>query len=1065
MVVAGPGTGKTELLSMRAANILKKTDSLPENILCLTFTDSGAATMRARLVNIIGPAAYKVSVHTFHSFATEIINQNRQYFYNGAVFRPANDVNRFEIIESIFQALPSSYRIASTMNGQFTHLNDALRVVSELKSSGLTSEELLKVIEANNDSIEAIEAILVPILDTGIKKSTIAMLEPTLTEIKRLDRPTGVPGVVPLAKVLGDSLALALSDSLANDNSTKPITAWKNQWFKKDDKKDLILKSRERQMKLVEAADIYNQYVEIMQSAELFDFDDMILNVVHAMETIPELRYNLQEKYLYIMVDEFQDTNLAQMRILLDLINNPVNEDLPNIMVVGDDDQAIYGFQGATVGNIHNFIEKFPKAPRIVLTDNYRSVETILNRSREVISQGQNRLENLLPDINKLLSPRNDSLKPGSVELVELESTQEEHNYLVESITSRIRQGERPDSIAVLARNHRELIELLSYFEKAKIKVSYEKNDNVLELESIKLIEQVAEILIDILDGQLKSANAALPELLAHPAFGIDPEIFWKLSLLAQSGRKTWLEAMEEIPEVKPIKDWLIEESKAAAHIPLERMCDSIIGIPTAGEDHYTSPFFEYYFSSHKLESEPDLYLTHLNGLICLRSKLRDYYTDETPTLRSFLNFIKLQRQTGGAIVSTTKANYGDAAAINLMTAHKSKGLEFNTVYIVGAVDSRWGEKVRTRSRLINYPENLPLMPPGDNLDDRIRLFYVAMTRAKQNLVITYSTSDRDGREQLRASFLAGDDFSAITPNTQVDINLQLESAETIWYEPLVRPTTGNMRELLAPKLADYKLSASHLNNFLDITRGGPDAFLVENLLKFPAAPIPEASYGSAIHTALQRAHAHVAATGEQKPEEDILRDFETALDSQNLEKSEFEKYNQRGSEALSIFLKAKPDEFKRTQKTELNFGGQNAYIGDACLTGIIDVLDIREGSAVITDYKTGKPARNWKGASDYEKIKLHRYRQQLMFYELLVRHSRDFSKYTVEKSIIQFVDPTRNGEILSLETNFSQEELDRFKRLIESVWRHIVTLDIPDISTFEPSLKGIIEFEDSLID
>ena len=103
MVIAGPGTGKTELLSMRTANILKKTDTLPENILCLTFTESGASAMRERLVSIIGKDAYKVAIHTFHSFGTDVINQYSQYFYKGAYFRPADDLSRYEIIRTIFE--------------------------------------------------------------------------------------------------------------------------------------------------------------------------------------------------------------------------------------------------------------------------------------------------------------------------------------------------------------------------------------------------------------------------------------------------------------------------------------------------------------------------------------------------------------------------------------------------------------------------------------------------------------------------------------------------------------------------------------------------------------------------------------------------------------------------------------------------------------------------------------------------------------------------------------------------------------------------------------------------
>ena len=122
MVVAGPGTGKTELLSMRVANILQKTDTLPENILCLTFTESGATAMRERLSEIIGPQAYKVAIHTFHSFGSDIINQYGEYFYHGADFRPASDLSSYELLRSIFDSLDFSNPLASRMNDEYTHL-------------------------------------------------------------------------------------------------------------------------------------------------------------------------------------------------------------------------------------------------------------------------------------------------------------------------------------------------------------------------------------------------------------------------------------------------------------------------------------------------------------------------------------------------------------------------------------------------------------------------------------------------------------------------------------------------------------------------------------------------------------------------------------------------------------------------------------------------------------------------------------------------------------------------------------------------------------------------------
>src|SRR5665811_153863 len=150
MVVAGPGTGKTELLSVRVANILQKTDTLPENILCLTFTDSGANAMRQRLTEIIGKNAYKVSIHTFHSFGSEVINQNGQYFYQGAHFRAADSLSSYEIIRSIFDELPHNNPLSSKMNDEYTHLSDSLTTISELKKSGLTSDELLKILDEND---------------------------------------------------------------------------------------------------------------------------------------------------------------------------------------------------------------------------------------------------------------------------------------------------------------------------------------------------------------------------------------------------------------------------------------------------------------------------------------------------------------------------------------------------------------------------------------------------------------------------------------------------------------------------------------------------------------------------------------------------------------------------------------------------------------------------------------------------------------------------------------------------------------------------------------------------
>ncbi|HET6747375.1 MAG TPA: ATP-dependent DNA helicase [Candidatus Saccharimonadales bacterium] len=1061
MVIAGPGTGKTELLSMRTANILQKTDTLPQNILCLTFTESGATAMRERLRRIIGPSAYNVGIYTFHGFGTEVINQNGAFFYHGSDFKPADDLTSYEILQGIFDTLAYDNPIASKLDGEYTHLNDTLKTISELKQSGLTSDELLAILDTNDRVIDEVEKPLQDAFAARLSKSTISTLLPLVEIIRSVDGTTNIPSIPALSTVLADSLEAALSDA-TEQNSTKPISAWRTLWMRKDDNNQFALKAKLNATKLRAVSYVYYQYLLKMQEAKLYDFDDMILRVVHAMEVFPELRFNLQERYQYIMVDEFQDTNLAQMRILYNLTNNEVNADNPNILVVGDDDQAIYSFQGADVGNINGFLKLFPQTTRITLTDNYRSSATILEKAREVIVQGETRLETLLPDLNKTLTPHMIP-KETKVALVELPTATDERAWIAQDIATKIKSGIPAETIAILARRHREIEALLPYLLEQKIPVAYEKQHNVLDLEPIQLIELVGNILVSLYEGRLEDADSLMPQLLAHPAFRVAPLSVWQLSLRAQESHKGWLEVMSVSPDFIPLHTWLITRSQELPHTPLERMIDRIIGrIDT--EEPYLSPIANYFFSVEALKASPEQYVTYLEGLRSIRTKLLEHHPNEVPTLQAFLEFVQLHRDLRTTLMNIKPAA-SDNTAVKLMSAHKSKGLEFDHVYIMGTIDSAWGERVRTRSRLIGYPANLPLATAGDTYDERLRLFFVAMTRAKTHLTLSYSLANDLGKDTLAAKFLTGIALEPTTATLLSSMRDTTTQAEIAWYQPVISPVTSTLKEALMPLLERYKLSATHVNAFLDITHGGPGGFLVNNLLRFPQGKSPSASYGSAIHTALQRAHSHLAATGKQRPHEDILHDYEESLRSAHLTEHDFQAYLQKGSMALSTYLNAKYDTFIPSQKAELNFAGQSVFIGDAHLTGSLDLVDFSDNSITITDYKTGRPAKSWQGRDEYEKVKLHKYKQQLMFYYLLVTHSRDFAKYDIEKAVLQFIEATPQQEIVSLEARFSREDLEEFAQLVQIIWRHIQALDLPDVSGYDTSYQGIIAFEKDLLE
>lgn len=1068
MVIAGPGTGKTELLSVRAANILKKTDTLPENILCLTFTDSGANAMRHRLTDIIGKEAYKVAIHTFHSFGTEVINQNGQYFYQGANFRAADSLSSYEIIREIFDQLEYNNPLAGKLNDEYTHLSDTLTTISEIKKSSLTSDELLKVIDENNAVIEKVEQLLSPVFANRISKKTIIEVSKFIDQIRQIDSQMPLDTIVPLSTILSDSLQAA-TDEAINLSKTTPITAWRNTWFKKDNTGKFILKSRERQIKLRAICFIYGQYLSRMQQASLYDFDDMILRVVHAMEVFNDLRFNLQEKYQYIMVDEFQDTNMAQMRIIHNLTNNEAHGDTPNIMVVGDDDQAIYSFQGADISNILNFKTNYPALEIVTLTDNYRSTADILGGSRDIILQGNDRLENRFDEINKQLTPHCESTN-AVTKIHKAESIAAERHWVVQSIKSTIAAGQKPSDIAVLTRRHYEISALLPYFYQNGINVNYERRDNVLDQAPIVLIEQLSKLLINLANGRHDDVNAQIPQLLAHQAWGIDPIELWKLSLKAYDSHSKWLEIMAVTPQFISLQNWIIETAMVTGDTPLEQMLDIIIGKPAAdGTDEtetFVSPFYNYFFSTEKMADNPDEYLIYLESLRSIRAKLREYRPDQTPTLTTFVDFIALNRKIGSTINVTRPAGQSDDA-VNIMTAHKSKGLEFDTVYVINAVDTVWGERARSRNRLISYPENLQLAPAGETNDERLRLFYVAITRAKKQLHVSYSQTDNNGKNTLPAAFLIDSKWPTESIATSNNLQQMTEAAELAWYQPLINPATSKMTDLLLPTLENYRLSVTHLHNFLDVSRGGPVTFLLNNLLRFPSAKSPNAAFGTAIHDTLQRAHAHVAATGEMQAIEDIVTNFETNLSDQHLMTRDHENFLQKGGDALRTFLESKYDTFTVSQQTELNFANQHCIIGQAHLSGKLDLVDIDKinRSIIVTDYKTGKPSLGWTGKTDYEKIKLHKYKQQLLFYKLLAENARDYRGYVVESGIMQFVEPTAADEVISLDATFSSDEIERFTKLINAVWKHIIALDLPDTTGYESSYNGILTFEQDLLD
>ncbi len=1059
MVVAGPGTGKTELLGVRVANILDKTDALPQNILCLTFTDSGAVAMRERLTGLLGADAYKVAIHTFHSFGSEVINQHSEYFYSGAHFRPADELSSYEVLSAILEKLSHDNPLSSKFNNQFTYLRDIQTTISELKRGGFTPDELDEILVHNDAFISWIKPKLAEIFSAPISKKTLSGVQSLLEELKSYtEKPLELSGYHPLSALVQQTLARAL-DACNETSKTKPLTAWKNAYLEKDAHYKMTLKDEKRATKLHALNKVYADYLVSMQKNELYDYDDMILRVVHALEAFNELRFSLQEQYQYILVDEFQDTNDAQMRLVWNLTNNPVTEGRPNLMVVGDDDQAIYRFQGANLSNILDFTTRYQDVKVITLTDNYRSSSEILQVARTVITQAEERLENSLKDVSKILSPHHVS-KSSKIDAVSYETTAEARAALANRIASE--SAEHPEQTrAVIGRHHRELVELLPHLTAAGVSVRYERQEDVLSSEPVYILEQTAHVIWHLALQEFDEANEHLAEVLAHPAWKIPARDIWELSLAAHRQKKYWLEVMlEKDGSLKAIAEWFIVGSAQTHTEPLEFMLDYVFGIHET--DDFSSPYKNYFFGEGKDISAE--YLSHLSALQKIRSSLRDYRPGVTLKLQDFIEYIDLHRELQLGI-SANNALDNASSKVTLLSAHKAKGLEYDAVYITEAVETVWGSSARSRNRMLQFPSNLPLSPAGDTNDERLRLLYVALTRARDQLVVITARSNENGKQLLPIGAFSNDSVHFVE-EPAFAIEQAASALENSWYTPLLELPNTDKKELLAPLLENYRLSATHLNNFLDVTEGGPEYFLLHNLLRIPEAMSPSATFGSAVHATLQRAHQHLSATGKKRPVEDILQDFESQLKEGQLSELDQKKFSERGMKALTTFFEKRYGSFTKSQLVERNFAGEYVTLGAAVITGALDLIDIDhdEKTIFVTDYKTGKAARSWTGKDEHEKIKLHQYEQQLMLYKLLIEHSRQFAGYTVTGARLEFVEPDPRGEITLLDYTYDSKKLNEFEHLVTSVWRHIQTLDFVLPSELSTNFKGILEFESSLM-
>lgn len=1040
LVVAGPGTGKTQLLSLRVANILRQTDTSASSILCLTFTNFAAANMRSRLNQLIGASAQRVVVRTFHSFAAEIMNQYPDYFWNGARLSTAPDAIQLETVRDILAALPLDNPLASRFGGKLTAITDVQKQINLAKEAGLTPSKLAAMINFNAAYIDEVEPRLADILTPALSYKKLDDIVAAVMELPDHSIDEAVKPLLSLSAVLKDSLLAAVKAD-AGTGKTKHTGDWKKRWIQTVGGQKGMFDERRRNAWWLAAAGVYADYRDVLHERGYYDYADMIVEVISQLQQQPDLLASVQERCLYILIDEFQDTNAAQLQLAHLVSSHFSNAGQPNLMAVGDDDQSIYAFNGAELNNMLNFQKIYPSAKTIVLQNNYRSTQAVLDTARAVIEQADDRVVKRRAELSKDIRAVAD-VPAGNIQHLQYPTRQHELLAVAERIAESW-ESEAKSSLAVLARGHESLRRLSVLLNDRHLPIRYEQQNNILESEIVRLVFLVTQVVQAIKTGDENMVNGTLAQLVRYPVWQLEGRELWRLATKNYSSPH-WLDSLlnDEDDRLKTYAEWLLWLSRIEAPLPL--MIEYILGLRTG--EHMTSPIRTFYLS---LPINTD-YMEALSAIQLLINLSHEFAESEQATLEDFIRFINLNNGIERAVTDQSWFVSGEPA-VQLMTVHKSKGLEFDEVYVIDAVEDSWQPKSTSRKP----PGNLPLQPYGEQYDDYVRLMYVAITRARRSLLIASYNTDDNGKLVLASPLVTN-----AMPTTVVAASV-LPDPATVLESALRWPRleTSDEKILLAGRLEDFYLSATGLIEFLNVDSAGPQSFLENQLLRLPSPSSTSMSYGTAVHAGLQ--------TGQQLVNDDlpplpgVLDRFESSLKTQHLSTEDFGRFLDYGRQMLTSLFTEKGFVIPKGGLAEVTLN--DVYLGECRLGGKLDHVFVDDNKLIISDYKTGKALSSFATKDQSKVVIAWKYRTQLAFYSLLASGSSRFAGVTAISAQLLFVEAdTPKGLTLSLTP--TQEMMERIEALATAVWHHVNEFNFPDISKYSADIAGITAFEDDLI-
>jgi DNA helicase-2/ATP-dependent DNA helicase PcrA len=704
-----------------------------------------------------------------------------------------------------------------------------------------------------------------------------------------------------------------------------------------------------------EIARAYRASEDLLREKKRVSFGSLITGAVELLETDAELRRGLQEKYGYILVDEFQDTNIAQLR-LLELLAG----DKKNIIAVGDNDQAIYRFRGASFGSFKLFLERFAgwregqdsTKFRVSLVENYRSTPNILRVATQVIAQ--NTVSADFP--KKVLSANKEECE--KIRIVELETEHDEARWIVSELQRLRAAGRKWRDFAILYRQHAHRHELVE--ELCRHKIPF-----VISRLSILDHPLVKDVLAYLRLMDTPSDDIACARVLAAPAWSLEPVDLVRLAERARKEKKA-LYDMLQVPQGQLAFD----SSHAALGRLIEFLSEQRKTLRRRTARGILADLLEWLEVAQRASPQDRKYVRRLSEFAKEWER-----KSETQSLAEFVEYLDYYSQAGGTI-SLEEDYPGDA--VQLMTVHGAKGLEFPQVYLLRINSKKF--PAAERSRVFEFPA--ALMKEGEpaeqfHIQEERRLFYVALTRAENRLTLTTLT-EKKGKIPVFIEDLLMD--PAIRRRDIHQMKPKLPEAPAITKkqssfsgEPSLFPLSAEPPKIFS-RIADWALEFHPLTpepltlspSAVSGYRTCPQQYLFSRSWRLREGPKAVLSFGSVMHTTIKR-FVDQLRKGVKLPFQEVARIFDTEWTSAGFEDDYQEQgYKQEGLEQLRAFYASIIATPSRVLELEKAF--ELPLENNVTIIGRMDQVNSLGGKDVeIIDYKTGKPKKDADAKKDLQ--------------------------------------------------------------------------------------------------